>query len=197
MIIIRHILLFLIGALLLSGCARPHEFSATILEPSSAAPDFTLTDQNGQPFRLSEQRGKLMLIFFGFTNCPDVCPTELGTLAAVRRELGADAEQVQVALISVDPERDTPERLKTYVSAFDPSFIGLHGEGAALDQVLKDYGVTAIRRDLPNSASAYTMDHSAFVYVIDQQGYWRALFSPGSTMENILNDVRYLVRNPA
>jgi protein SCO1/2 len=192
----RYILL-IVGALLLAGCARPYEFSATILEPSSQAPDFTLIDQNGQPFRLSEQRGKLTLMFFGFTNCPDVCPTELGTLAAVRRELGADAENVQVALISVDPERDTTERLKTYVSTFDPTFIGLRGEGATLDQVLKDYGVTAIRRELPNSASAYTMDHSAFVYVIDQQGYWRALFSPGSTMEDMLNDVRYLVRNSA
>lgn len=183
----------LTALLLLNGCGS-YTFRGTVLEPPNDATDFTLTDQSGQPFRLSEQRGKIVLLYFGFTSCPDVCPMELASLARMRRELGDDAERVRVAMITVDPDRDTQERMRQYVTAFDPTFIGLHGTQAELDPILKAYGVMATRRDIPNSAMEYTMDHSAFVYVIDAEGRWRVLFAQGSKTEDITSDVRYLVR---
>lgn len=178
----------------LSGCGQ-HTFRGTVIEPPNPAPDFTLIDQQGQPFRLSEQRGSTVVLFFGFTNCPDICPTAMGDMAAVRRNLGSDGDKLRVALITVDPERDTSERLGRYVAMFDPSFIGLTGERSTLDQVIKDYGVTAIKRELPGSALKYTMDHSAFIYVIDAAGNLRMLFSNGASVDDITGDLRYLMRS--
>lgn len=193
----RYLLLGLLGgALLLSACGS-HSYRGTVLEPPSQAPDFTLTAHTGQPFRLSEQRGKVVLLFFGFTNCPDICPTALNDLAVVRRKLGADAEQVQVAFVTVDPERDSLERLQKYVRIFDKTFLGLRGTQAELSPILKAYGATAIRRDLPNSALGYTMDHSAFTYLIDQQGKWRELFNDSVSTDDMAGDIRYIVRNGA
>jgi protein SCO1/2 len=191
---LRLLLLAALAALALAGCGA-HTFKGTVLEPPNEAPDFTLTDQSGQPFRLSEQRGNVVMLFFGFTNCPDVCPTAMADAAAVKRQLGADGERLKVALISVDPERDTPELMGRYVKMFDPSFIGLSGAQAELDPVIKAYGVTAVRRDLPGSALKYTMDHSAFLYVIDQTGQWRLVFSPDATVSDIASDVGYLLKN--
>jgi protein SCO1 len=187
------LLVALSSALALAGCGD-HTFKGTALEPPTAAPDFTLTDQEGRPFRLGEQRGDIVLLFFGFTNCPDVCPTALADAAAAKRQLGADGERVKVALVTVDPERDTPEALGRYVRRFDPSFVGLSGTQAELDPVIKAYGVTAMRRDLPESALQYTIDHSAFLYVIDQSGRWRLVFSPDATVDDIAGDLGYLLK---
>jgi protein SCO1/2 len=194
-VFVRGLLLACVCAALLGACGGSYTFRGTTLDPPSAAPDFTLTDHRGEPFRLSGQRGKVVLLYFGFTSCPDLCPTTLADLAVVRRELGADAEPVQVALITVDPERDTLERIGPYVTGFDPTFVGLRGTPAELAPILKAYGVTAIKRELPSSALAYTIDHSSFVYVIDQAGTWRALFSHGAAIDDMVSDVRYLVRN--
>jgi protein SCO1/2 len=179
-------------ALVLAGCSA-YSYKGTVLEPPSPAPDFVLADQNGEQFRLSEQRGNIVVLFFGFTNCPDVCPTALADAAAVRRQLGADAERVKVALITVDPERDTPERLGRYVQTFDPTFFGLSGTPAEIEAVSKAYGVSATRRELPESALKYTIDHSAFLYVIDQTGEWRLVFSPDAAVNDIASDIRNLV----
>jgi protein SCO1 len=188
--------LLLVCAALLAGCGS-YSFRGTVLEPPNDAPDFTLADASGQPFRLSDQRGDVVLLFFGFTNCPDVCPTALAEAAAVRRELGADAERLKVVLITVDPERDTPEVTGRYASRFDPSFIGLSGTRAEIEAVMAAYGVTAVRRDLPESALEYTVDHSAFTYAIDPAGNWRLLFSPGTPVSDIASDVRQLIRTGA
>lgn len=179
----------------LSACG-PYIFrSGALIEPPNPAADFTLNTSEGQPFQLSQQRNKLILMFFGFTNCPDVCPTTLADMKAVRERLGTDAEKTQFVMITVDPDRDTPERMTRYVKAFDPSFIGLVGSQAQLDQIYKDYGVTAIRRELPDSALKYTMDHSASVYVIDKNMQWRAQLSYGSAIDDLVSDIRYLLRS--
>ncbi|HEU4323997.1 MAG TPA: SCO family protein [Roseiflexaceae bacterium] len=188
--------LLLLCALVLGGCGN-YTFRGGTITPPEPAPDFALTDHNGQPFRLSEHQGKVTLIFFGFTFCPDVCPTALADMRNVRRELGRDAEGVQVLFITVDPERDTPERLKTYVGKFDPTFVGLHGTAEQLAPVFKDYGVLATKRELPGSALKYTMDHSAFTYVIDKAGRWRLLFSHGALVDDMVSDLRHLVREDA
>ncbi len=178
---------------LLNACGR-QELHGTVLDPPKAAPDFTLTAHTGQPFRLSEQRGKVVLLFFGFTNCPDVCPTALADMAAVQNRLGADASQVQVVFVTLDPERDTPGRLAKYMGAFNPSFLGLSGTQAEINPIAKAYGVTFVRRELPNSALKYTIDHSPFMYIIDKQGTWRELLQDGIPITDMANDIRYFIR---
>lgn len=189
----RVLVLLATCACLLVACGQ-YQWRGTVIEPPNTAADFTLTDQHGQPFRLSDQTGKVTVLFFGFTSCPDICPTAMADLAAAKRDLGRDGDNVQVALITVDPERDTNERLGAYVTAFDPSFIGLRGSQTELDAVMKAYGASAIRRELPGSALGYTMDHSGFMYVIDRNTKWREVFAHGTAPTDITNDLRYLAR---
>ncbi len=187
------VLMLLALVVIVSACGS-YEFRGVTLDPPKEAPDFTLTDFDGKPFQLSDHRGKVVILFFGFTNCPDMCPAALSDMAAARRKLGADAEKVQGVFVSLDPDRDTPERLKRYVTAFDPTFIGVRGSEMELEPVVKDYGVTYMRRDLPGSALGYTIDHSTFIYVIDSAGRWRLLFTHGMPVDDIVSDLRYLVR---
>lgn len=181
-------------ALMICACGAPYRFRGTVIDPPNDAPDFTLAGQDGQPFRLSEQRGNVVALYFGFTSCPDVCPTTLSDLAAVRRQLGADAEQLRVVLITVDPERDTQERMAQYTKAFDPTFIGLRPTPAELASVLKAYGATAVKRELPGSALGYTMDHSSFIYVIDAAGRWREVFGHGTEIADMTSDLRHVIQ---
>lgn len=195
--VMRRMVAAVLGAVVLAvltACAAPVQLKGTVLEPAQPAPDFTLTDEQGQPFTLSAQQGKVVVLFFGFTSCPDICPAELSNLAAAMRQLGDDAGQVQVALVSLDPERDSSERLSQYVTAFDPSFKGLRGEPAVLDPIVKDYGVFYEKRELPDSALGYTIDHSGFVYVIDKAGHWRVVFAHGTPAADIAADLRVLAR---
>ncbi|GAB4203434.1 MAG: SCO family protein [Roseiflexaceae bacterium] len=187
------LLLGLVLAALLSGCG-PYVFRGSIVEPPEAAPDISLSDQDGRPFLLSEQRGKVVVLFFGFSSCPDICPTALADLANARRQLGDDGRDIQVAMVTLDPERDTPAALKRYVTRFDPTFLGLTGTPAQLEAAQKAYGVTAIRRELPESALKYTIDHSGYLYVIDRDGRWRSFFHVGSSLDDMVSDLRYLVR---
>lgn len=189
----RHIL-FLIFIVLftLSACA-PYTFRGMAIEPSKPAPDFTLTDQSGQPFTLSAQKGSVVLLFFGFTACPDVCPTTLADIAAAKAQLGSTGENIKVVLISVDPERDTPTNIGDYVDNYDPTFIGLAGTAEQLAPVWKSYGVTANRRELPNSKLGYTIDHSAYIYLIDKAGNWRAILPFGVSADDIASDAGHLV----
>lgn len=189
----------LLGLVLLCslvGCRVQPAWHGMVLEPAYPAPDLALSDTQGRPFKMSEQKGKVVLLYFGFASCPDLCPTTLAQLSQVKRELGREGERVQVALITVDPERDTPAILEQYVRIFDPSFVGLTGPRPAIEQAMRDYGVTAVRREMPGSALGYTIDHSTFIYVIDRAGRWRQLFSYGSAPEDIAKDVRALVREP-
>jgi protein SCO1/2 len=165
----------------------------TYAEPYPVAPEFELTRANGNTFQLSEQRGKIVMLFFGYTSCPDVCPTTMAELNQALRELGSQADQVQVIFVTVDPQRDTPERVQEYVNHFNPSFIGLSGPEAELSKVWSDYGV--FREVVEGkSAAGYLVDHTARVTLIDQQGNLRVSFPFDTPVEDIVHDVEQLLK---
>jgi protein SCO1 len=155
--------------------------------------DFALTAHDGKPRTLADFRGKVVLVFFGYTRCPDVCPTTMTEMKAALEQLGEDARRVQVLFITVDPERDTQELLSKYVPAFDPSFIGLRGDAAATAKVAKDFKV--FYQKVPGrSPDSYTVDHTAASYVFDQQGRLRLFVRPGNPA-NLASDLRTLLRD--
>jgi len=173
---------------------KTESFRGTLYDPALPAPDIELTQGNGSSFRLSEKRGKVVLLFFGYTSCPDVCPTTLSEMKRVMAELGANTERVQVVFVTVDPERDTPEKLKEYVSIFNPSFIGLSGSMEALEKVWSDYGVYREEEELPNSATGYLVNHTARVYLIDRDGNLRLSYSYGTPTDDFVHDLKILFK---
>lgn len=188
-------LLVLIGVVMAGVLLFPKAdtFRGTVFDPAPSAPEFELTRGNGDSFRLSETRGDAVLLYFGYTSCPDVCPTTLSDLRRVLEELGPDAEQVQVIIVTVDPERDTPQKLQEYVSIFDPAFIGLSGSMDELEKVWSDYGVYREEEQLPNSATGYLVNHTARLYLIDQDGNMRLSYSFGTPTDDILHDLKMLI----
>ena len=180
--------------LVLAGSAHGAEFKGGLLTPPKAAPDFALTTQDGKDFRLSRERGKVVALSFGYTFCPDVCPTTLAELAEVRARLGADAKRFRIVFVTVDPERDTPARLREYVSAFDGSFTALTGPPERLAEVRKAYGVVAEKRVVAGTSASYLIDHSAFVYVIDPAGQLRLMFPFGMSIEDMVHDFKLLLQ---
>jgi protein SCO1/2 len=161
------------------------------LEEPAIGGDFSLTDQYGQPFPLRELRGKVVLMLFGYTSCPDICPTELSNLAAVLNELEGAAEQVQGVFVTVDPERDRPEVLKDYVGYFSSDLIGLTG---SLDQIAAVAGQYRVKyRKHPRPGGGYSMDHSADLYVIDRSGQLFAVVPYGLPPEHVLGVVQRLL----
>jgi protein SCO1/2 len=161
-----------------------------VFEPPREAPDFTLSGSDGAELQLSRHRGKVVVLGFGFSSCPDVCPTTLSTLASARRKLGARASGVQVVYITVDPERDDAERLRTYLAAFDPGFLGGTGSAEQLAAVREEYGIAAKRR---TTGAGYAFDHSSYTYLIDREGKLRALMPYGSAPDDYVHDVRILL----
>jgi protein SCO1 len=157
------------------------------------APDFVLKTPDGAEFRLSQQRGKVVLVDFGYTFCPDVCPMTLAELAQVRTRFGEAAKRVQVVFVTIDPERDTPERLRSYTATFDPSIVGLTGSPEQLAQVRQAYGVVAEKQVVSGTSAAYLMAHSAYVYVIDPQGQPQTLFPFGMSVEEMANQIKPLL----
>jgi len=169
-------------------------FRGTLYDPAIPAPEIVLTRDDGSNFRLSEQRGNVVLLFFGYTSCPDVCPTTLSDLRKVQDELGSAASQVKVVFVTVDPDRDTPDVIQKYVSIFDPAFIGLSGSEAELDPVWQEYGVYREIDKAPNSASGYLVTHSARVYVIDRDGNLHLSYSYGTAIDDIVHDLKILFK---
>lgn len=169
-------------------------FRGTQYDPALPAPEFELTQGNGSSFRLSEMRGDIVLLFFGYTSCPDVCPTTLSEMKRVLAELGANAGQVQVIFVTVDPERDTPQKLREYVSIFNPAFIGLSGSMEELQEVWSDYGVYREEEQLPNSATGYLVNHTARVYLIDRDGNLRLSYSFGTPTDDFVHDLKILFK---
>ena len=187
-------LLGAIGAAFLIACSeRPSGpvFKSTDITGSSVGGDFALPDFTGRVRKLSEFRGKVVVLFFGFTQCPDVCPTTLADAAAALKELGPKADDVEVAFITVDPERDTPELLSQYVPAFHPRFLGLRGSGEELEKVAKLFKVYYAKS--PSPGGGYTMDHSAGKFVIDKQGRPRLLVAHDAGPSVLAHDLRQLL----
>ncbi|MEW6285560.1 MAG: SCO family protein [Chloroflexota bacterium] len=198
----RKILLVGIGSLLLIGivaawtilAGAPASFrGTTYAEPYPPAPDFVLLREDGSTFRLSGMQGKVVLLFFGYTSCPDVCPTTLAELNQAMKQLGEEAEKVQVVFVSVDPQRDTPERVQEYVNHFNPNFIGLSGTETALNKIWKDYGVF---REIVEGTSAlgYIVNHTARVTLIDTDGNLRISFSFETPVEDIVHDLKLILK---
>ena len=192
----RQLLLASLGTagLLLAGCSDDvaESFAAIDITGADYATGFSLTDHNGQARTLADFKGKVVVIFFGFTQCPDVCPTSLGELAEVKRLLGSDGDRLQGLFISVDPERDTPEIMKQYMASFDPTFLALYAAPDALAELAKSYKVYYKKVDGPTPTS-YTMDHSAGSYVYDTQGRIRLYHRYGSGAAALAGDVKKLL----
>jgi len=163
-------------------------------EPYPAASDFSLTRANGGTFRLSEQHGKVTLLFFGYTSCPDVCPTTMAELKQVLDRLSPNnLKQVQVVFVTVDPKRDTPERAQEYVDHFNSSFIGLSGSEDELAQVWNAYGI--YRLEVPGvSAAGYSVDHTARITMIDKNGNMRVSYGFDTPVEDLVHDLQLLLK---
>ena len=183
-------------ALLASGCDKlsnpTPSFHATDITGVDYGKGFALTDHTGKPRTMDDFRGKLVVMFFGYTQCPDVCPTTMADMAAVMKELGPAAADVQVLFITVDPERDTRELLSHYVPAFDSRFVGLRGDAAATAKVAKEFKVYYAK--VPGAdAASYTVDHTAGTYVFDKEGHLRLFIRHGQTPALIAHDLRQLL----
>lgn len=172
---------------------RPYTFHGTVINPPLSVTDFTLETANGEIFRLSDARGKLVLLFFGYTSCPDVCPITLGTFKQVHEQLGSDAQKVKFVMVTADPERDTPEKVAAYVERFNPEFIGLSGSLLDLQRVWDELGVFVEKQDTA-SAAGYLVSHTASVYVIDQNGDLLMTLPYGTTAIDMANDVTQLLK---
>jgi protein SCO1/2 len=172
---------------------QPYTFHGSLIDPPAPAADFMLYDQDGAPFRLSEQRGNVVVLAFGYTSCPDVCPTTLADFKRIKQLLGNQADRVRFVFITVDPERDSPERLGKYMAAFEPTFRGLSGGDAMLDQVWQSYGVYHEKQFL-DSAAGYLVDHTSRIYVVDGQGGLRLTFPYGMDTDSMLQDIRHLAK---
>ena len=187
------------GATLLAGCdklgfssAPKASFQGVDLTGAAYARGFSLPDQNGKTRTLEDFRGKVVVVFFGFTQCPDVCPTSMQELAEVKKMLGKDGDRLQGIFVTVDPERDTPEVLKAYMANFDPSFLALYGTPEQLAAVAKDFKIYYKKVD-GKTPTSYTMDHSAGSYVYDTAGRLRIYNRYGSGAQALAADVKALL----
>ena len=184
----------LLAAILAVACDRSPRFKGTDITGADYGKTLELTDHSGRPRTLEEFRGKAVVLFFGFTHCPDVCPTTLAEASQALKALGRDAERVQVLFVTVDPERDTKEVLGKYVTAFDPTFLGLHGDAAATQRAAKEFKVYFEKRKTPDG---YSIDHSAQTYVIDPQGRLRLFVRHDRIRTDLADDLRRLLKENA
>lgn len=189
----------LAGAIVLLALAagyiwlRPKPFFGTVLQSTDPAFDFALAADGGKTVRLSDYKGKVVLLYFGYTFCPDVCPATLANAGQAIRALGKKGEQVQLIMISVDPERDTPEKLAKYVSHFHPSFVGITGTEAQISEAAALYGIY-YQKNEGSEATGYLIDHTATLMAIDKEGYLKLLIPFGATVEQMTSDLKNLLR---
>lgn len=178
----------------LGGCGEEPQgpkFRLTDLTGANFGKELALTDHDGRPRTLADFRGKVVAVFFGFTHCPDVCPTTLAELALVVKELGPDGSRVQVLFVTVDPERDTQQMLKQYVPSFNPAFLGLYGDAEATTRAAKEFKVYFQKQ--PAKDGGYSVDHSAGTYILDREGRLRLFAGYGAGAPAILHDIRILL----
>ena len=177
-----------------AGAAASSGLKSGVFEPPRMAPDFSLRSTAGTDLQLSRYRGKLVILEFGYTSCPNVCPESLAMLAQARQKLGALADQVQVVFVTVDPERDTADLLRKYLAAFDPTFVGVTGTPAQMEKVRQDYGITATKERVEGSKTNYAVHHSSYLYFVDRQGSLRGLMPFGRSADDIVHDARILLK---
>jgi protein SCO1 len=176
---------------------RPYQYQGSLIDPPMSVGDFELVDQYGQPFRLSQliqdQEVRAVLVFFGYTYCPDVCPITLAEFKQIKAQLGERAEHLRFVFITVDPERDDPQRLLRHLEIYDPSFIGLTGDRSDLELVWNLFGVYQAKQET-GSAAGYLVDHTSRVYVLDQEGNLGLTFGFGSGADLMVQDLSQLIR---
>jgi protein SCO1/2 len=192
----KKLLSLLALSMLLWGCsdkAPAPSFKNTDLTGLGYAQDFALLDHNGKARTLADFKGKVVVMFFGYTQCPDVCPTTMVEMAGVMKALGADADRVQVLFVTVDPERDTQALLAQYVPAFDPRFLGLYGDAQATAKVAKEFKLFYAKVE-GKTPGSYTMDHTAGSYVFDRNGKIRLFVRHGMGPEPIAHDLKILLK---
>jgi protein SCO1/2 len=179
----------------LSACSESKpKFSSVDVTGASYAKDFELTDHNGKVRHLTDFKGKVVVMFFGYTQCPDVCPTSMAELAEVKKALGADGDKLQGLFVTVDPARDTPEVLKGYMENFDPTFLALYTTPEKLEALAKDFKVY-YKRVNGQTPTSYTMDHSAGSYIYDTQGNLRLFTRYGSGAQVLAADIQQLLKS--
>ncbi len=172
-----------------------YTYHGLLVDPPRPAPDFVLTDvKTGQPFYFGRERGEVTLLYFGYTQCPDVCPTTMGVWKQVKQALGPKAERVRFIFITVDPERDTSKILATYMRAFDDGFIGLRGEPDLLAEVIADYGIWVEKTYFADTAIGYAVNHTASTFLIDRQGTLRVQYPFGTLAEAMIEDITHLLK---
>lgn len=184
-----------VAVLFLFGCNLPEAakpFKSTNVTGIEIGKNFKLTDHHGQVRTLSDYKGKIVILFFGYTHCPDICPTTLSDLSQAMRMLGPDAEKVQVLFITLDPERDTQELLAQYVPAFNPSFVGLYGTPEQTAATATEFRLF-YRKEPGKSAGDYTVDHSVGTYIYDRSGKLRLQTSYGQSVDALVHDIKLLL----
>lgn len=182
----------LVLAVSLANSEEAPAFKSGVFDPPRIAPDFSLPGSRGETVTLSKLKGKVVILGFGFSHCPDVCPITLATLTQAYKNLGDLAAKIQIVYMTVDPERDTVERLREYMSHFNPEFIGITGSAEQLAEVRKAYGILAAKK--VHNDGSYEVHHSSYLYLIDQQGLLRTLIPFGKAAGDITHDVKLLLQ---
>jgi protein SCO1/2 len=192
-VISRFVLCTLLGVATLAAAAPPAEpLKAGVLTPIMAAPALELSATDGKPLTLQRFRGKVVLVAFGFSNCGEVCPITLATLAGARKRLGEAARDVQVVYVTVDPERDDAARMRKFLGAFDPTFIGGVGTRAEIDAAQASWGISSAKKTYPDGS--YSIGHSSSIYLIDRAGGLRAVMPYGHPVDDFVHDLKILLR---
>jgi protein SCO1/2 len=185
--------LVLAGLLLLAACSAAPAFNGVVLDPPDPAPPLRLADSAGTRFDLGAETGKVALVFFGYTHCPDVCPTTLVDWRHVADSLGSQAAKVRFVFVSVDPDRDTPAVAQRYAARFSPAFLGLTGTSAQIDSIKSAWKIASYRDGVPTDTTTYTVSHPSQVFVIDRQGRLRLMHRQGLTPAQITADIKALL----
>lgn len=188
----RLALLLLSGASVAWATPDPGALKAGVLSPVMAAPELKLQGSDGKPLNLARYRGKVVLLAFGFSNCGEVCPITLATLAAARKKLAADAANVQVVYVTVDPERDDAAQMRKFLGSFDPTFVGGVGTRAEIDTAQKSFGISSTKT--VNADGSYNIGHSSSIYMIDRAGGLRAVMPYGHPVDDFVHDLKILLR---
>jgi len=191
----RWMILLVVSLIGVTGCSsKDAALHGAVFDPPRTLMDFSLASTTGQPFTLSEHRGELVLLYFGYRTCPDFCPTTSIELRNLYQALGASASQVKIVFVTVDPERDDIDSLTRYIHAFHQDFIGLRAEGDSLQTLMRQFGVVAQRRPVGDDPQSYLVDHTASIFLIGLEGRLQAQYLYGTDYQDILSDLKNILR---